>query len=156
MTSAQQTRWQYESNIIQDLKRIPSSREMVKLLKTRYGLVTTHGTVNTDLKNDLESLSNDTLMNKKESLLTKLEDELDIAHSIAKNGDDDKIRLDAMKTVSKLTVTISNVCAIFQKAQAEVNKEQRPIYRVCIGKPEVVDAKEFDKMEKKENENPKE
>lgn len=156
MTSSQQKRWNYELAIIKDLGRMPSSRELADLLKKKYNLNVSHGTVNDDLKKDLEALTTDQLLNKKDSLLGKLEDELDIAHEIAQNDMDSKIKLDAMKTVAKLSETISKVCAIFAKSQAEANQESRPVYKVSIGKPEGVPETEFNKMEKKENEKTKE
>lgn len=152
MTASQQQRWKYELEIIQELKRIPSSREMTKLLKEKFGLNVNHNTVNTDLKKDLESLSQDGLLNKKESILSKLEQEFDIAHTIATTEPDNKLRLDAMKTASKLSKTISDVCAIFNKAQADIDRENRPVYEVILGEPQLVNEEDLKRKEKEKDE----
>lgn len=150
MTAAQQTRWQYERYIIQDLGRIPSCREMADLLKDKYGLIVNHNTVNADLKKDLEALTDTQVLERKKSLLTSLEDGHAIAERISKSDPSSKIRLDAIKTMAKVSETINRINIAFNKAKAELNEAQKPVYNVKMGKLEVVDEKEFEKMEAKD------
>lgn len=149
MTANQQRRWNAELEIIKKLGRIPSSREMQKLLEQDYGIHSNHNIINDDLKKDLETLTDDEFLNKKETLLKKLEDEFDIAHTISKTSKDEKTRLDAMTKTSKLAETISKIAAIFKKAQIELKKEQRPIYNIHIGQPKKADIDDKTKLEKK-------
>jgi len=48
---------------------------------------------------------------------------------------EDKTRLDAMNTVSKLSKTKSDVIIKFRKAQIEISKEDKPIFNISIGTP---------------------
>lgn len=147
MTAAQEKRWKAEAELIKDLKEIPSSREMQKLLKEKYGIVANHNTINTDLKQDLETLSKVDYENQKGSILQMLNDEIDIAHNIATNNSDDKIRLKAMGAVSKLSKTKTEILIKFKKAQAQISKEEKPTINVTIGKLEEIDMQEFKKLE---------
>ena len=105
MTAAQERRWKAEAEIIKELNEIPSSREMQRLLKEKYGIVANHNTINEDLKKDLESLTKQEYENKKTGILKMIEDEINIAHGIAQNSKDEELQLKAMNTVSKLTKT---------------------------------------------------
>lgn len=154
MTTAQDKRWKAEREIIQELNSIPSSREMQRLLKEKYGIVANHGTINQDLKLDLEALTEKEYNNKKQGILQMLDDEINIAHDIAMDGTaDPEIQLKAMNTVSKLSKTKSEVLIKFKKAQADISKEEKPSINVYIGNPKQIDMKKFKKLEgAKENE----
>jgi len=67
-----------------------------------------------------------------------LEDEIVVAHKIAMHSAEDKTRLDAMNTVSKLSKTKSDVIIKFRKAQIEISKEDKPVYYVVLGNQEVM------------------
>jgi hypothetical protein len=43
-----------------------------------------------------------------------------------------------MKTISKLDKTKTDVLVKFRKAQIEIDKKERPIFNVFIGKPKVI------------------
>jgi len=141
-TIAQEKRWQAELEIIQEIGKIPSCREMQKLLLEKKNIKASHNVINIDLKKDLETLTEDEYKNKKGGILSMVEDEMNVAHEIAMHNDDDKVRLDAMNTVSKLSKTKTDILIKFRKAQVELNKEDKPIYNISIGKPRKYKMKE--------------
>lgn len=148
MTTAQETRWKAEAEIIKELKEIPSSREMQKLLKEKYGITANHNTINADLKNDLEALTKDEYNNQKEGILKMINDEIDIAHGIATNKiADPELQLKAMNTISKLSKTKADILIKFKKAQAKLTKEDRPEINIMIGQFKEIDMKKFKKLE---------
>lgn len=147
MTAAQEKRWQAELEIIQKLNKIPSCREMQKLLKDDYGIIANHNTINDDLKRDLESLTKAEYENQKTGILNMLNTEINIAHGIATSSEDPEIQLKAMNTVSKLSKTKSEVLIKFRKAQSQLAKKEKPEINVFIGKPKEVDLEKFDKLE---------
>jgi hypothetical protein len=138
MTVTQESRWRAELEIIKELGRMPSTREMQKLLLDKKGMTVHHSTISEDFKRDLESLTKTEYNNQKGGILSMLNNLITIANDIAENGTDDKIRLDAMKTISKLDKTKTDVLVKFRKAQIEIDKKERPIFNVFIGKPKVI------------------
>jgi len=148
MTVAQETRWRAELEIIQESGKVPSSREMQKLLKDKYGIEANHNTVNADLKRDLEFLTKEECTNQKNGILSMLDAEIDIAHNIATNDADSELKLKAMNTVSKLSKTKSEILIKFRRAQAKLATEEKPVYNVSIGEPIEIDMKKFNKLEK--------
>lgn len=148
MTVAQEKRWKAEAIIIKDLSEMPSSREMQRLLKEKFGIEANHNTINEDLKHDLESLTKEDFNNQKSGILTMLNDEIDIAHGIATSAlDEPEIQLKAMNTVSKLSKTKSDILIKFRKAQSQITKEEKPEINVFIGKPIEIDMKKFNKLD---------
>ena len=147
MTVAQEARWRAEREILQELGKVPSSREMQKLLKDKYGIEANHNTVNADLKRDLEALTKEEYTNQKSGILSMLDTEISIAHSIATNEGDSELKLKAMNTVSKLSKTKSEILIKFRKAQAKLATEDKPIYNISIGKPVEIDLNEFKKLD---------
>ena len=134
-TVAQEKRWKAELEIIQEEGKVPPSRVMAKLLLEKKGIQVSHNVVNIDLKKDLEALTKDEYKNKKEGILSMIEEEMQIAHEIAIHSEDDKLRLDAMNTGTKLAKTKTDILIKFRKAQIEINKEDKPVYNISIGKP---------------------
>lgn len=147
MTVAQEQRWKAEAAIIKELSEMPSSREMQRLLKEKYGIEANHNTINADLKHDLESLTKEEFNNQKSGILTMLDDEIDIAHGIATNVGDAEIQLKAMNTVSKLSKVKSDILIKFRKAQSQIAKEEKPQINVHIGQPVEIDMKKFNKLD---------
>lgn len=147
MTVAQEKRWKAEAELIKDLSEVPSSREMQRLLKEKYGIEANHNTINEDLKHDLESLTKEELNNQKSGILTMINDEIDIAHAIATNSGDAEIQLKAMNTVSKLSKTKTDILIKFRKAQSEIAKEEKPKINIFVGKPVEIDMKKFEKID---------
>lgn len=147
MTKAQELRWKAELEIIQELGRIPSSREMTKLLKEKKGITVNHNTVNSDLKRDLESLTESEYTNQKSGILSMLDNLIEIADGIATSDPDNKLKLQAMNTVTKLSKTKSDVLIKFRKANAELHKQERPIYEVTVGEPKTATNEELDEKD---------
>ena len=147
MTAAQDKRWRAEVDIIEEIGKVPSSREMQRLLKER-GIKVSSVIVSKDLQKDLETLTESEYKNQKTGILAMLDNLISIANGIAEKGEDDKIRLDAMKTISKLDKTKSDILIKFRKAQVELNKEDKPIYNVFIGKPKKIDMKLYRRKQK--------
>ena len=147
MTAAQDKRWRAEVDIIEEIGKVPSSREMQRLLKER-GIKVSSVIVSKDLQKDLETLTESEYKNQKTGILAMLDNLISIANGIAEKGDDDKIRLDAMKTISKLDKTKSDILIKFRKAQVELNKEDKPIYNIFIGKPKKIDMKLYRRKQK--------
>ena len=148
MTVAQEARWRAEREILQELGKVPSSREMQKLLKDKYSIEANHNTVNADLKRDLEFLTKEEYTNQKNGILSMLDTEISIAHTIATNESDNELKLKAMNTVSKLSKTKSEILIKFRQAQAKLSTEEKPIYNISIGEPVEIDLKKFNKLEK--------
>jgi hypothetical protein len=148
MTVTQENRWRAELDIIKELGRMPSTREMQKLLLEKKSMTVHHSTISEDFKKDLESLTKIEYDNQKGGILFMLDNLITIANNIAKDGTDDKIRLDAMKTISKLDKTKTDVLIKFRKAQIEIDKKDRPIYNVFIGKPKVIAMEIYRKKQK--------
>jgi len=147
LTASQEKRWKAEAEIIASLKRMPSCREMQKLLKDKYGIVANHNTINTDLKKDLESLTESEYQNQKAGILQMVDDELEIAHNIATNDPDNAVKLKAMNTVSKLSKTKSDILVKFRQARAQLNKKEKPEINIFIGEPKKIDMEKFKKLE---------
>jgi len=147
MTVEQEKRWKAEAEIIKELKEVPSSREMQRLLKEKYNITANHNTINADLKHDLEALTKEEYGNQKSGILKMLDDEIDIAHGIATGDGDSEIQLKAMNTVSKLSKTKSDVLIKFRKAQSQLTKAEKPEINVYIGKPKEIDIEKFKKLE---------
>lgn len=150
MTKSQEIRWKAEVEIIQELGRVPSSREMTKLLKEKKGIDVNHNTVNADLKRDLESLTADEFENQKSGVLSMLDNLITIANNIATNNEDDGVKLKAMNTLTKLSKTKADVLTKFRKANADLNKAERPVYNVTVGEPKVATQEELDGNNKKD------
>jgi hypothetical protein len=148
MTVSQEMRWKAELEIIEELGRVPSSREMQKLLLEKKGIEVNHNTVNADLKKDLESLTEKELENQKSGILSTLDTLKAVANEIAMTESDSKLRLQAMNTLTKLEKTRADIVIKFRKANAELSQTEKPIYQVSIGEPRVVK----NEMAKKDNE----
>ena len=147
MTAAQDKRWKAELEIIEELGKIPSAREMQKLLKKR-GIKVTHRIILQDLKKDLETLTEPEYKNQKTGIMKIIDDEINMAHDIAMNSEDDETRLKASNTVTKLQKTKTDILIKFRKAQVELNKEDKPIFNVTIGKPRLIDMKFYRRKQK--------
>jgi len=147
MTTAQDKRWRAELDIIEEIGKIPSSREMQRLLKEK-GIEISYVIVSKDLKKDLETLTEPEYKNQKSGILAMLDNLIGIANDIAKHSEDDKLRLDAMKTISKLDKTKTDVLIKFRKAQVELNREDKPVFNVFIGKARQIDLKLYHKKQK--------
>jgi len=146
MTVTQTKRWHAEVEIIKELGKMPSSRQMQKLLKERYGIDANHNTINVDLKQDLESLTKEEYTNQKDGILKVLDTEIDIAHNIATTESDNALKLKAMNTVSKLSRVKSDILIKFRRAQAKISKDEKAVYSVFIGEPKQINIDKYKKI----------
>ena len=129
-----------------------SSRKIAKLLETEYGIVASHASVNADLKHDLDTLTEPELKNKKSGILSNIEELAEDAFNISKVDLNNKVRLSAMETYTKVVKTLAEVLRKFEDAKIERAKQLRPIYNVFIGEPALADLSRIKKEEKKDEE----
>lgn len=149
MTQDQEYRWKCELEIIQSLDgKIPSSREMQKILKDKYGLTVSHVQINKDLKLDLSSMTSQEYEIQKEGILSMLDKLITVANNIATSGENDGIKLKAMNTVSKLSKTKTDIVSQFRRTEAE-KQDNKPIYNIFIGQPKEKEIKDSDKLKPK-------
>jgi acyl-CoA synthetase (NDP forming) len=149
MTIAQDKRWRAELEIIEEEGKVLSSRKMQEFLAKR-GIKVTHAIILKDLKKDLETLTEPEYKNQKTGIMKMLNDEIDMAHDIAMNNEEDETRLKASNTVTKLQKTKADILIKFRKAQVELNKEDKPMYNVSIGKPRKYVGKKNEKVTTKD------
>lgn len=128
-----------------------SSRKIAALLKSDYGIVVTHATVNDDLKHDLDTLSESELKNKKTGIMADIEELATDAFNIAKTDESNKVRLSAMDTYTKVIKTQAEVLRKFEEAKLERVKQLRPIYYVFIGEPTEADLSKIKRKEAKKD-----
>ena len=147
MTTAQDKRWRAEVEIIEEEGKVPSAREMQRLLKER-GINVSYVIISKDLKKDLETLTEPEYKNQKAGIMKMLDDEIDMAHKIAMNSEEEEICLKASNTVTKLSKTKADILIKFRKAQVELNKENKPAFNVYIGKAKQIDLKLYHKKQK--------
>ena len=127
-----------------------SSRKIAELLKKDYGIVVTHATVNDDLKHDLDVLSEAELKNKKSNILGTIEELAEMAENIARTDDNNKIRLTAIDTYTKVVKTQAEVLRKFEEAKLEKVKQLRPIHYIFIGEPKEADLSKIKKEVKED------
>ena len=154
MTQDQEYRWKCELEIIQSLDgKIPSSREMVRLLKEKYGLTVSHVQVNNDLKLDLSTLTVKECENQKNGLLTMLDKLIEVFNNMALTDENNATRIKAANTVQRLSRTKMDIISQYMKSSME-KQDDKPIYNISIGQPKETDVKKFEKLEmKKDGEN---
>lgn len=126
-----------------------SSRKIVEILKSDYGIVVTHATVNDDLKHDLDALSESELKNKKSGIMADIEELAEDAFNIAKTDENNKIKLSAMETYTKIVKTQAEVLRKFEEAKLERVKQLRPVFNIFIGDPMEADLSKIKKKEAK-------
>jgi hypothetical protein len=156
MTAAQEKRWQAEYEIIKKIGKVPSCREMQKLLEEQYGIRANHNIINGDLKKDLETLTKKEYENHKSGILDMLDTELNIAHNISTNNPDDALKLKAMNTVSKLSKVKADIMIRFRQAQSQQAKKEQAEINVFIGQPKQADLSKLKKIEGDSDEGDKE
>jgi len=154
MTQDQEYRWKCELEIIQSLDgKIPSCREMVRLLKEKYGLTVSHVQVNNDLKLDLSTLTVKECENQKNGLLTMLDKLIEVFNNMALTDENNATRIKAANTVQRLSRTKMDIISQYMKSSME-KQDDKPIYNISIGQPKETDVKKFEKLEmKKDGEN---
>lgn len=129
-----------------------SARKISELLKTEYGMIVSHTTVNDDLKKDLDALSDTELKNKKTTILNGIEVLANDAYNIARTDQNNKIRLSAMDTYTKIVKTQADVLKKFEEVKMSTKHHLRPIYNIFIGKPKEADLSKIKKETKNDTE----
>ena len=124
-----------------------SPGEIVRYLKNDYGIKVTRQTVTTDLKRDLDSLTNEDMESVRTGILSQLDELVLIAYNRSKSGD--KSALKAMDTYNRLIKTKADIVNSFEKMRLEMMEKERPIYNVIIGEPVEVDIDEIKRKQKK-------
>lgn len=133
-------RWKAITDIIAKYGTTSPS-EIVRYLKEDFGIEVTRQTVTTDLKRDLDQLTNNDMQTIKSGILSQLDELIQIAYNKSKSGD--KQALKAMDTYNKLIKTKADIVNSFEKMRLEMMEKERPIYNVIIGEPKEVDVDEI-------------
>lgn len=97
------------------------------------------------MKHDLDSLSEPELKNKKSSILASIEELAEDAFNISKTDENNKIKLSAMETYTKIVKTQAEVLRKFEEAKLERVKQLRPVYNIFIGEPTEADLSKIKK-----------
>lgn len=127
-----------------------SARKIREILKTEYGIAASHTTIMSDLKHDLDALTEEEIDNKKSNILANIEELAELAYNIAKTDSDSRLRLSAMDTYNKIIKTQAEVLKKFEEAKLNRAKQVRPQYHIYIGQPTAADLKKIEKEEQKE------
>ena len=133
-----QDRMRLELDIIKELGRVPTVRQMQDLLFERTQHKFSTSIIHSDLKN-LDTVDVEQFEREKNDLLSKINVEISIAHNLAIGADTpDNIRLQAMKTMTSLAKAKSDLLEVIGKITAE-RKKKIIKYEIYLGKPERVD-----------------
>jgi predicted CopG family antitoxin len=120
-----------------------SPGEIVRYLKSDYGIEVTRQTITTDLKRDLDALTNDDMDTIRSGILSQLDELIQKAYNMSKG--DNKNALKAMDVYNKLIKTKADIVNSFEKMRLKMMEKERPIYNVIIGEPVEVDINEVKK-----------
>lgn len=142
-----------EIEIIKELGRVPTIREMQEKLYDRTGHRWSTSVIHSDLQS-LDKVTVEQFEAEKNDLLSKLDAEIAVAHRIAMDSsEDNKIKLQAMKTMTALAKAKSDLLEVVGKITAEQNKKIIK-YEIYLGEPEVVSPEELDEnVEEADREN---
>lgn len=123
-----------------------SPGEIVRYLKNDFGITVTRQTVMTDLKRDLEALTNEDMDSVRTGILSQLDELIQIAFNRSKSGD--KTSLKAMDTYNRLIKTKADIVNSFERMRLDMIEKERPIFNVVIGEPVEVNEDEVRKGRK--------
>jgi hypothetical protein len=123
-----------------------SPGEICRYLKNDYGITVTRQTVMTDLKRDLDVLTNKDMDSIRTGILSQLDDLIQIAYNRSKSGEKDSLK--AMDTYNKLIKTKADIVNSFERMRLDMIEKERPIYNVTIGEPMEVDKDEIRRSRK--------
>lgn len=125
-----------EIEIIKELGKVPTIREMQEKLYDRTGHKWSTSVIHSDLQS-LDKVTIEQFEAEKNDLLSKLDAEIAVAHRIAMDtSEDNKIKLQAMKTMTALAKAKSDLLEVVGKITAEQNKKIIK-YNIYLGEPEV-------------------
>lgn len=115
-----------------------SPTAIVKLLKEEYGIVTTRQTVHRDIADGVMPITEDVIEEHKDLMLDNIDELLKVAYDKGVRGDNK-----SMQTYGKLLKVRAEVLGKIVEIQQDMNRAERPIHKLSIGK--------FPKAEKKES-----
>ena len=115
-----------------------SPTAIVKLLKEEYGIVTTRQTVHRDIADGVMPITEDVIEEHKDLMLDNIDELLKVAYDKGVRGDNK-----SMQTYGKLLKVRAEVLGKIVEIQQDMNRAERPIHKISIGK--------FPKAEKKES-----
>lgn len=137
-----QDRLNMEIEIIKELGKVPTIREMQQRLYDRTGHKWSTSVIHSDLQS-LDKVTIEQFEKEKNDLLSKLDAEIAVAHKIAMDSsEDNKIKLQAMKTMTALAKAKSDLLEVVGKITAEQNKKIVK-YNVILGEPTIVIPEEL-------------
>jgi hypothetical protein len=123
-------------------KGIESPTEIVKLLESEYGLITTRQTVTRDIAEGVQPMTEEIIEEHKEKMLDNLDALMKKAYEKGSRGD-----VTAMKTYGGLAETRVRILAKIVEIQQAMNQQARPIYEIRIGDFPEATKKEKEKKE---------
>jgi demethoxyubiquinone hydroxylase (CLK1/Coq7/Cat5 family) len=137
------TTYARQKAIIELMNRgIESPTEIVKLLESEYGIVTTRQTVTRDITQGVQPMTEEIIEEHKEKMLDNLDNLMRIAYDKGMRGD-----MTATKAYGGLSETRVRILAKIVEIQQAMNQQARPIYEIRIG--DFAEAKK--KEEKKQD-----
>jgi len=118
---------------------ITSPTEIVRRLKSDYDIDTTRQTVHRDISDGVEPVTEDIVEEHKASMIANLDELMKVAYERGTKGNDK-----AMKTYGQLAKVRADLLKKIVEVQEELQRQERPIYKIHIG--------DFEKAEKEEDE----
>lgn len=119
---------------------ITSPTEIVNRLKSDYDIKTTRQTVYRDISDGVEPITEDIVEEHKASMVSNLDELMQVAYNQGIKGN-----TTAMKTYGQLATTKTQILKKIVEIQDEIQRKERPIYKIQIG-----DFEEATKKDKKE------
>ena len=108
---------------------VTSPTEIVKLLKEEYDIVTTRQTIHRDIANGVVPITEDVIEEHKDIMLDNLDELLKVAYDKGVRGDNK-----SMQTYGKLLKVRAEVLGKIVEIQQEMNRAERPVHLISIGK----------------------
>lgn len=121
---------------------ITSPTEIVRRLKSDYDIDTTRQTVYRDISDGVEPVTEDILEEHKASMVANLDELMKTAYERGVRGNDK-----AMKTYGQLAKVKADVIKKIVDVQAELQRRERPIYKINIGDFKEAKKKKEDKKD---------
>ena len=110
-------------------KGITSPTEIVVMLKKVFDIETTRQTVHRDIANGVQPITEDVIEEHKDVMLDNLDELLKVAYDKGVRGDNK-----SMQTYGKLIKIRAEVLAKIVEIQQEMNRAERPVHLISIGK----------------------
>lgn len=125
---------------------ITSPTEIVRRLESDYDIQTTRQTVYRDISDGVEPITEDIIEDHKASMVDNLNELMSKAYDLGMKGN-----TTAMKTYGQLVTTKAQVLKKIVEIQDEIQRKERPIYKIQIGDFDEAKDENKEKEEKGEN-----